>query len=108
MASIWGDFVLGLHLLAILFFFVLGWILPWEIMVVLGIVHQLHLRAFHGCILTNYEKRLHAIPRRMEFFEYVVQRFFHKKISRKQGEWISMTIFLAALCVSVIRTSGIL
>ncbi len=85
MASVWGDFLLCLHLLAILFFFLLGWILPWEIMVVLGIVHQLHLRAFHGCILTNYEKRVHAIPRRMEFFEYVVQRFFQKKYLRSKG-----------------------
>lgn len=73
----------------------------------LGIAHQIHLKAFNGCLLTNYEKRLHAIPRRMEFFQYVVQRFFHRKITRKQGEWISMLIFLAAVGVSVIRTSGL-
>lgn len=102
------ELLFWVHIMLIAFAVIAGLFLP-VLYVVIGIIlHEVHARIFHGCALTQYEKKIHGIPKDADFFQYVVKRVLKIKVNKTTGKMINYSVLLLALLLSVARNNKLL
>lgn len=97
------EFLFWFHLLLILAVVLIGYFLPPLFVFIFIIVHEIHVKIFHGCILTNYEKYLHGLPKSADFFQYAVKRLTGINADKFTARVINYSILLLCLLLSVYR-----
>lgn len=97
------DFLFWLHLGIILAAVLVGYFLPPAFILMIIIIHQIHVVIFGGCLLTNYEKSLHGLPKSADFFQYAIKRILGIKVKRITARIINYIILSLCLLLSIYR-----
>jgi hypothetical protein len=103
--KMWPEFLFYLHILLIMCAILLGFFLPPLYMLAFILLHELHVWIFGGCLLTQYQKGLGGIPKKMDFFQYFMKRMFKVKINRIQAKVLNYSLLSIGLLISLIHFS---
>ena len=100
---LYTEILFWFHVLLILASIAAGYFLPPLYVALLIVIHEIHVRVFHGCILTQYEKSLHGLPKNADFFQYAIKRLFNMKVSKAAARRVNYGILLICLLLSIYR-----
>ena len=92
-----------LHILLIVGGIIAGYFFkPWLILILI-IVHEFHVYWFHGCLLSIYQKKIHAMPKKYDFFQYFFLKIFKIKLTVNQSRMVYYGIVLSSMIISLVR-----
>lgn len=101
-----SEFLFWFHLLVIILAVFSALALSPIIVLLLIIAHELHVYLFHGCALTQYEKKLHGLPENSDFFQYLFKRLLGVRFTKVQARLVNYSVLLVAMTISLAKYFG--
>jgi hypothetical protein len=81
----------------------MGLFLPPLITLGFIVVHQLHVKIFKGCILTNYQVRMKGLSESTDFIQFALRRLFRLQVTTHSSKLVNYGILVVCFSLSVYR-----
>ncbi len=91
------------HIGIIVFGMFMGLIFSLPIVLLLVGLHRLQLFVFKDCILSKFQKKMHAIPKKTHFFQFAALKIFDKRISDRNAKFVDYGIISFSISVAVLN-----